>query len=101
MERWLELTERICLPILLPCIILIALHFSEGAYGAFWTYCWGCLDGVDYVFFLSTRIRYPSFFNVHKAILPFQASYTRKVNSYLLYLWNVGDVSGSVYEDRC
>jgi hypothetical protein len=35
MERWLESTERIYLPILLPCIILIALHFSEGAYGAF------------------------------------------------------------------
>ena len=55
MERWLELTERICLPILLPCIILIALHFSEGAYGAFRTYCWGCLDGVDYGFFFHSH----------------------------------------------
>ena len=53
MERWLESTERICLPILLSCIILIALHFSEGAYGAFWTYCWVCLDGVDHRNFLA------------------------------------------------
>jgi hypothetical protein len=53
MEQWLESTERTCLPILLPCIILIALHFSEGAYGAFWTFCWSCLDGVDYRFFLA------------------------------------------------